>query len=68
MLVSFSLSIRKRILKPGNPVITQGCFYGDEADSQDSELAARLSQAATQPTSGERQSFRGYLRSLPVPA
>jgi len=34
----------------------------DEADSQDSELAARLIQAATQPTGGERQSLRDYLR------
>jgi len=30
----------------------------DEADSQDSELAARLVQAAAQPTREERQSFR----------
>ncbi len=33
----------------------------DEADSQDDELAARLAQAATRPTHGERQSFRDYL-------
>ena len=33
----------------------------DEADSQDDELAARLAQAAAQPTHGERQSFRDYL-------
>jgi PHD/YefM family antitoxin component YafN of YafNO toxin-antitoxin module len=34
----------------------------DEADSQDDELAARLAQAAAQPTHGERQSFRDYLQ------
>jgi PHD/YefM family antitoxin component YafN of YafNO toxin-antitoxin module len=34
----------------------------DEADSQDDELAARLAQAAAQPTREERQSFRDYLR------
>ena len=33
----------------------------DEADSQDDELAARLAQAAAQPTREERQSFRDYL-------
>jgi PHD/YefM family antitoxin component YafN of YafNO toxin-antitoxin module len=34
----------------------------DEADSQDEELAARLVQASVQPTGGERQAFRDYLR------
>jgi PHD/YefM family antitoxin component YafN of YafNO toxin-antitoxin module len=34
----------------------------DEADSQDPRLAARLAQAAAQPTDEERQSFREYLR------
>jgi len=34
----------------------------DEADSQDDELAARLAQAASRPTSEERQSLRDYLR------
>ncbi len=34
----------------------------DEADSQDTELAARLAQAAVRPTREERQSFRDYLR------
>jgi PHD/YefM family antitoxin component YafN of YafNO toxin-antitoxin module len=34
----------------------------DEADSQDAELAARLAQAADQPTGGERQAFRDYVR------
>lgn len=34
----------------------------DEADSQDTELAACLTQAATRPTHEERQSFRDYLR------
>lgn len=33
----------------------------DEMDSQDDELAARLTQSATQPTGGERQAFRDYL-------
>jgi hypothetical protein len=33
----------------------------DEADSQDTELAARLAQASSQPTGGERQPFRDYL-------
>ena len=33
----------------------------DEMDGQDDELAARLTQAATQPTGGERQAFRDYL-------
>ena len=33
----------------------------DEMDSQDDDLAARLTQAATQPTGGERQAFRDYL-------
>ena len=33
----------------------------DEADSQDTELAARLAQAAVRPTRKERQSFRDYL-------
>jgi PHD/YefM family antitoxin component YafN of YafNO toxin-antitoxin module len=33
----------------------------DEADSQDPELKARLERAASQPTGGERQSFRDYL-------
>lgn len=33
----------------------------DEVDSQDDELAARLTQAATRPTGGERQGFRDYL-------
>jgi PHD/YefM family antitoxin component YafN of YafNO toxin-antitoxin module len=34
----------------------------DELDSQDDELAERLAQAAAQPTGGERQAFRDYLR------
>ena len=34
----------------------------DEADSQDAELAARLNEAASGPTGGERQAFRDYLR------
>ena len=34
----------------------------DEADSRDAELAARLAQAADQPTGGERQAFRDYLQ------
>jgi len=34
----------------------------DEASSQDAELAARLAQAADQPTGEDRQSFRDYLR------
>jgi len=34
----------------------------DEADSQDDELATRLTQAAIQPFGGERQAFRDYLR------
>jgi PHD/YefM family antitoxin component YafN of YafNO toxin-antitoxin module len=34
----------------------------DEADSQDAELAARLAQAADQPTGGECQAFRDYVR------
>ena len=34
----------------------------DEADSQDVELAARLRQAAAPSTSGNRRSFRDYLR------
>jgi PHD/YefM family antitoxin component YafN of YafNO toxin-antitoxin module len=34
----------------------------DEADSQDDELATRLRQAAAPSTSGERQSFRDYVR------
>jgi PHD/YefM family antitoxin component YafN of YafNO toxin-antitoxin module len=34
----------------------------DEADSQDVELAARLARASSQPTAGERQPFRDYLR------
>ena len=33
----------------------------DEADSQDAELAARLTQAAARSTRKERQSFRDYL-------
>jgi PHD/YefM family antitoxin component YafN of YafNO toxin-antitoxin module len=33
----------------------------DETDSQDAELAARLAQAAAQPTDEERHSFRDYL-------
>jgi PHD/YefM family antitoxin component YafN of YafNO toxin-antitoxin module len=33
----------------------------DEADSQDTELAARLAQASSQPIGGERQPFRDYL-------
>ena len=33
----------------------------DEADSQHSELAARLAQADAQPTCEARQSFRDYL-------
>jgi len=32
----------------------------DEADSQDKELAARLSQVIARPTSEERQTFRDY--------
>ena len=34
----------------------------DEADSQDTELAARLAQAAVWPTHEEHQSFRDHLR------
>ena len=34
----------------------------DEIDSHDNELAARLALAADQPTGGERQAFRDYLR------
>jgi len=34
----------------------------DEIDSHDDELAARLALAADQPTGGERQAFRDYLR------
>lgn len=34
----------------------------DELDSQDAELATRLTQAASQPTSGQRQALREYLR------
>jgi len=34
----------------------------DQADSQDADLAARLTQAAAQPAGGERQAFRDYLR------
>ena len=35
----------------------------DEADCQDGELAARLTQAAVEPPTGEeRQAFRDYLR------
>ena len=34
----------------------------DEADSQDTELIARLEQAIAQPTGGERQAFRDYVR------
>jgi len=34
----------------------------DEADSQDAELATRLTEAAARPRGGERQSFRDYLR------
>ena len=34
----------------------------DETDSQDHELAKRLTQAATQPTGGERLDFHDYLR------
>jgi PHD/YefM family antitoxin component YafN of YafNO toxin-antitoxin module len=33
----------------------------DEADSQDTELATRLAQAAARPTDEKRQSFRDYL-------
>ena len=33
----------------------------DETDSQDEELAARLTQAATPPQGGTRQAFRDYL-------
>ena len=36
-------------------------FLDDEMDGQDDGLAARLAQAATQPTGGERQAFRDYL-------
>lgn len=39
----------------------------DEADSQDDELAARLAQAATQPTGEERSSFRDYLNQRQEP-
>jgi hypothetical protein len=39
----------------------------DEADSQDDELAARLTQATEQPTGGERQAFRDYLRERRAP-
>jgi len=35
----------------------------DEADSQDPELAARLTRAASPPAGGERTSFRDYVRS-----
>jgi PHD/YefM family antitoxin component YafN of YafNO toxin-antitoxin module len=38
----------------------------DEADSQDAELAARLAQASSQPTGGERQPFRDYLHQRGV--
>ena len=34
----------------------------DEADSQDADLVARLEQATAQPTGGERQAFRDYVR------
>ena len=33
----------------------------DEADSQDTELEARLAQAAVRPTHEERELFRDYL-------
>lgn len=36
-------------------------LLGDEADSQDEELAIRLAQAARRPTDEERISFRDYL-------
>jgi predicted nucleic acid-binding protein len=39
----------------------------DEMDSQDGELAARLTQAATQPIGGERLAFRDYLRQRKAP-
>ena len=39
----------------------------DEADSQDTELAARLAQAAVRPTRKERQSFRDYLDQRKAP-
>ena len=39
----------------------------DEADSQDTELAARLAQAAVQPAGEERQSFRDYLHQRETP-
>ena len=38
----------------------------DEADSQDAELGARLAQASSQPTGGERQPFRDYLHQRGV--
>jgi PHD/YefM family antitoxin component YafN of YafNO toxin-antitoxin module len=34
----------------------------DETDGQDEALAARLTQASTQPAGGERQAFGDYLR------
>jgi PHD/YefM family antitoxin component YafN of YafNO toxin-antitoxin module len=37
-------------------------LLADEADSQDEELTTRLAQAAAQPGSAERISFRDYLR------
>jgi PHD/YefM family antitoxin component YafN of YafNO toxin-antitoxin module len=39
----------------------------DETDSQDTELAARLAQAAVRPTRKERQSFRDYLDQRKAP-
>jgi len=39
----------------------------DEMDGQDDELATRLTQAATQPTGGERQAFRDYLAQRQAP-
>jgi len=39
----------------------------DEMDSQDGELAARLTQAATQPIGGEHLAFRDYLRQRKAP-
>jgi len=39
----------------------------DEADSQDTELAARLEEAATRPAGDERQTLRDYLRQRQTP-
>ncbi len=41
-------------------------LLNDVTDSQDPELAARLAQAGSQVTGGERQSFREYVRQRGV--